>query len=133
VRNIWSGRVIRHTESGIEIDTGRMTLRARALDVPVGEVVDVCIRPERVMLLRPDRRPGDGARDTLVTAEIVDEIAHGASHTIFFRLAGEPPTDGFDVEVELASHPYDVMGVARQRTWTLAFPRDAVHVMRRGA
>jgi hypothetical protein len=35
----------------------------------------------------------------------------------------------YDVEVDVAAHPYDVMGVSRQRTWALAFPRDAVHVM----
>jgi hypothetical protein len=113
------------------IDTGRMTLRVTSAGLAAGDAVDVCIRPERVMLVRGDRVPAEAARDTLVAAEIVDETAHGNSYTLFFRLAGEPPPQGYDIEVELAAHPYEVMDVRNRRHWMLAFPPDALHVMRR--
>ncbi len=94
-----------------------------------GMTVDICIRPERVLLLRTERRPPGGTRDTVVAAEIVDEVAHGASHTLFFRLAGHAPERGYDVEVDVPAHPYEVLGVRDRRTWDLAFPREAVHLM----
>ena len=127
-RNIWRGRVVASGAEGSLIDAGRFSVRAAALE-PVGQEVALCIRPERVLLLRPDRLSEEAARDTLITADIVDEIAHGASHTLFFKLAGQPPPRGYDVEVDVAAHPYDVLGVRQRRTWALAFPRAAVHVM----
>jgi molybdate transport system ATP-binding protein len=128
VRNIWHGRVLDAGEGGTVIDVGAMTMRVSASLAP-GTEVDLGIRPERVLLLRPDRPEGEGLRDTLVTADIVDEIAHGASYTLFFRVDGGARTDGYDVEVDVPAHPYEVLGVRRRRTWTLMFPRDALHVM----
>jgi ABC-type Fe3+/spermidine/putrescine transport system ATPase subunit len=128
VRNIWRGRVVSSEHGGTVIDTGRLTLQVTQPLDP-GTEVDVCIRPERVLLLRPDRPAAEGMRDTVVMAEIVDEIAHGASHTLFFRVDGGPHTAGYDVEVDVAAHPYAVLGVRHRRTWALAFPRDALHVM----
>lgn len=127
-RNIWRGRVV-SGPAGVAVDTGRMTLRVDAAPAPVGSVVDICIRPERIILLRPERRPRDAARDTVVEAEIVDETAHGAAYTLFFRLAGGPTHGAADVEVDVPAHPYDVLGVSRRRDWLLAFPREALHAM----
>ena len=131
VRNIWRGRIARTDASGVWIDTGRFSVRGPHISAAVGDPAGVCIRPERVLLLRPERHHADvRPHDTLVAAEIVDEIAHGAAHTLFFRLAGAPPPDaGYDVEVDLPALPYEVLGVRERRTWTLALPADAVHVM----
>jgi len=59
----------------------------------------------------------------------VEEVAHGAWYTLFFRFTGDQPVGGYDVEVDLPAHPYEVLGVREQRHWALAFPREAVHVM----
>jgi ABC-type sulfate/molybdate transport systems ATPase subunit len=133
-RNIWHGRIAAVNGNTVTVDAGRLVVRGLrpggALEgLGVGSEVAVCIRPERVILLRPERFAADAARDTVVTAAIVDEIPHGASHTLFFRLAGDVSPRGYDVEVDLPSHPYEVMGVRDRRLWALAFPRDAVHVM----
>lgn len=129
VRNIWRGRVVELGQHGSVIDTGRLTLRTAATDALLGAEVDVGIRPERVLVQRPERLATEELRDSVMTATIVDQIAHGASYTVFFRVAGGPPEGGYDVEVDVAAHPYEVLGLGRQRTWALAFPREAVHVM----
>jgi molybdate transport system ATP-binding protein len=129
VRNIWHGRIAEVSDGGVTVDTGRLTVRAGGFPCSAGESVDICIRPERVLLLRPDRLHIDDMQDTVVLAEIVDEIAHGSSHTLFFRLADRPSTREHDIEVDVPSHPYEVMGVRERRTWALALPRRAVHVM----
>ncbi len=126
VRNIWRGQVVAD-RGGTAVDLGALTLRATTA-LPVGAVVDVCIRPERVLLLRPDRPGTETPRDTVVLARIVDEIAHGAVYTLFFRIERSNAA-GHDVEVDVPAHPYEVMGVRHRRDWALAFPREAVHVM----
>jgi molybdate transport system ATP-binding protein len=126
VRNIWHGRVIGLDACGAVVETGGVGMRTSG-QVPVGTAVDICIRPERVLLVRPERLEAERLRDTVIIADIVDEIAHGASHTLFFRVDGEVSLG--DVEVDVPAHPYEVLGVGRQRRWALTFPRDAVHVM----
>ncbi|MBI2761776.1 MAG: ABC transporter ATP-binding protein [Chloroflexi bacterium] len=132
VRNIWrGGRVAAMGPMGVTVEVGPLILRALPGDFKQGDEVDVCIRPERVLLLRSDRLSDDSVRDSIVMAAIIDEVAHGASHTLILRPAGA--RDGaYDIEVDLASHPYQVMGVCGRRDWALAFPREAVHVMRPG-
>lgn len=128
VRNIWRGVVTAVTAEHVTVQTPRFALRAAAGPFRPGQRVDICIRPERVILLRPERHPGEELRDTALTAEIVAEEAHGPAHTLFFRLPGANEVP-YDVEVDLPSHPYEVLGVRERRVWTLVFPRAAVHVM----
>ncbi|MER3421640.1 MAG: hypothetical protein C4290_14430 [Chloroflexota bacterium] len=128
VRNIWSGVVASAGAGHVVVHTPRLTLRASAGPFRPGQRVDVCIRPERVILLRPERHPAEELRDAAITAEIVAEEAHGATHTLFFRLPGAADVP-YDVEVDLPSHPYEVLGVRERWVWTLVFPRAAVHVM----
>ena len=128
VRNIWRGVVTEATAEHVTVQTPRFALRAAAGPSQPGQRVDVCIRPERVILLRPERHPAEALRDTALAAEIVSEEAHGAAHTLFFRLPGADEVP-YDVEVDLPSHPYEVLGVRTRRVWTLVFPRAAVHVM----
>ncbi len=131
VRNIWRGVVTEVAAEHVTVQTPRFALRAAAGPFRPGQPVNVCIRPERVILLRPERHPAEELRDAAITAEIVAEEAHGATHTLFFRLPGAVDVP-YDVEVDLPSHPYEVLGVRERRVWTLVFPRAAVHVMPAG-
>jgi molybdate transport system ATP-binding protein len=135
VRNIWPSRIVACDRGTLTIDTGRTVLKAARTTANThgpGEMVDCCIRPERILLVRPERLSAEQALDTLVEAELVEEVVHGAWYTLFFSFAGNPPTRGYDVEVDLPAHPYEVLGVREQRRWALAFPREAVHVMPAG-
>lgn len=122
MRNIWPGEVL--DERGVR--AGGITFRTERLAIATGMPVDVCIRPERVLLIRPERVATQAMHDAVVTGSIIDEVAHGASYTLCFRVEGTP---GTVVEVDIPAHPYEVLGVAGQRRWALAFPREAVHVM----
>jgi hypothetical protein len=65
----------------------------------------------------------------------VDEQHLGPVHTLYFRILGEAPAAGgspatgeYDLEVDVAAHPYQALRVAERREWTLALPADALHV-----
>jgi len=129
VRNILRGRVTRSGAASVSVETGRFDVAAPPGVWQAGDVVDLCIRPERLVLVRPDRRRATEDRDALIAGEIVDEVAHGESYTLFFRAAGAGDSAAHDLEIDIAAHPYAVLGVRGQRAWNVALPRDAVHLM----
>ena len=125
VANILRGRVTASEDGELAIEAGSVQLRAPTPNgwrPQKGETVDIAIRAERVNLRRLDAdAPG---QPNLIRATIREELAYGATHTLRFESAlGEP------VEVEIAARPYEVLGVAAQKSWTLELPPGDLHVM----
>ena len=87
--------------------------------------VDVAIRAERCNLRRLD--PDDALPANCFVATVTSELAFGNTHTL--RL--EPESVGPPVEVEIASRPYEVLGIAGQRRWVVELAAADLHVMPR--
>ena len=125
VANILRGRVAAAREGELVVEAGGERLRAPAPSgwrPAEGEAVDLAIRAERVNLRRLEA--DDPGQPNLVRGTIREELAYGATHTLRFESAvGQP------VEVEIAARPYEVLGVAGQRSWTLELPPEDLHVM----
>ena len=121
-RNIFPARVVSVEKDSAVIDADGVRLRCASVQpgIAAGDPADACIRPERVNL----RRHAAGLENFL-DAVIAEEFAFGATHTLQFAPGGGGPS----LEVELAARPYEVLGVAGQRGWTLELPADDLHVM----
>jgi ABC-type sulfate/molybdate transport systems ATPase subunit len=118
-RNIFEGHVVSKTEAYTEIETQWFRIRAR----PEGTLAPnaraaVCVRPEHVILLRPDR-PHTNQLETTLDVELVDEVPTGSNHRLYLKVAG---TEGDQciIEADVPAHPYQVMGVAGRRDWRVA-------------
>ena len=78
--------------------------------VPAGvadsETVDVAIRAERCVLRRVD--PDSGLPENCFVARIVDDLAFGNTHTLHLVPEGAGPP----IAVEVASRPYEILGLA---------------------
>ncbi len=125
VANILRARVAEARARELVVETGGVRLRAPAPDgwrPRIGETVDIAIRAERVNLRRLDA--GDSAQANLVRGVLREELGYGATHTLRFESALDQP-----VEVEIAARPYEVLGVAEQKSWTLELPPNDLHVM----
>ncbi len=125
VANILRGRVSVVKPGDLTIEAGGTILRVpepRNWHPAEGDSVEVAIRAERINLRRLDvNEPG---KANLVGATIREELAYGATHTLRFTTAlGQP------IEVEIAARPYEVMGVAKQKSWTLELPPEDLHLM----
>ena len=124
VANILRGRVAAR-DGVLTVEAGGASLRA---PVPngwrpgEGEAVDIAIRAERVNLRRLDA--DDPGQPNLLRGTIREELAYGATHTLRFESALAET-----VEVEIAARPYEVLGVAGQKSWTLELPPEDLHVM----
>lgn len=88
--------------------------------------VDVVIRAERCNLRRSD--PDGDLPPNCFVATVVEDLGFGNTHTL--RL--EPETRGPSIEVEVASRPYEVLGVASRTRWVVELPEEDLTVMPRG-
>ncbi len=125
IANLLAGEVVARGPGGaveVEVDGRRLRCAPPAFDARVGDRVDVALRAERVAF----RRGAAPSTPNLLEVDVVDEHAYGASHTLWLRpVAGGPP-----LEADLPSRPYDVLGVAERRRWTVELPPEDLHVMR---
>jgi molybdate transport system ATP-binding protein len=132
LRNVFPARVVRVLPGALEVRTGRFTVRTPPFPFPAGAPVFLYVRPDAVALVRPGgvRQPEDS---TLLRGRIVDDQYLGPLHTLYVRLldplaapavAGAP----YDLEVDIAAHPYRALGVDTHAEWTLALPFEALHV-----
>ena len=96
-------------------------------DVPEGATaeVDVAIRAERCNLRRLD--PRNELPENCYVARIVADLPFGNTHTLHL----EPENVGPAIEVEVASRPYEVLGVAARDTWVVELPAPDLHIMPR--
>lgn len=126
VANLFQGVVRESGEGGVVLEALGTRLRAphpRGSPLAVNETVDVGIRAERINL----RRGEAGALPNSIAASISQEFAFGSTHTLRLRFPGGL----LELDVELASRPYEVLGVAHRKDWTLELPASDLHVMRR--
>src|SRR5690606_17879274 len=100
VRNLFAG----HADAGRVIVDG-LPLRADA-EAPGSGAVDVAIRAERCLLRRLDLDAP--LPENCFVAEVAEDLGFGNTHTLRMRPVGVGPA----VEVEIASRPYEVLGVA---------------------
>jgi molybdate transport system ATP-binding protein len=131
-RNVLPGVVVGPRDGGLVVLVGQHELDTPRRDLPAGTAVDVCIRPEHVLLVRHDRGPHAGPRRNVLVGRIVREVAQGAFHTLYLRL--DPPLlpGEHDLELDLSDHPYEVMGVAERREWSVSLKPSALHLIPRG-
>jgi molybdate transport system ATP-binding protein len=125
VANVFAGRLTASHSECVDVEVDGLPLRCRkppgSLEFVPGSAVDVAIRAERVNL----RRPGAAGEGNVFRARIVEEFAYGATHTLHLQAVDAGPK----VEVEIASRPYEVLGVAGQKEWAIELPADDLHVM----
>jgi molybdate transport system ATP-binding protein len=124
-RNIFAGRVVEGNEAFVVIETPWFRARARQDGrVRVGDSAAVCIRPEHVIVLRPDR-PHANDLDTVLDVDVVEDIPTSNSHRLLLAVRGEQASaDPCILEADVPAHPYEVMGIATRPRWKVALTLD---------
>ncbi len=91
-RNIFSGRVSRVEEDGTVVlecdEMGEVRTAYGGRVRPArGAPATFAIRPEEIMVIRPDRPIDRRVRDNVLDGSVVSATARGTSHTLFFQTA----------------------------------------------
>ena len=114
------------SDGEVTVNTPIGPLETAQSDITEGSV-KIALRADQIILVRPDREPDD--RPNKLDAEIVDEADFGHSRTLYARVPDASTPSAPTLEIQIAPHPYQVMGVATRRHWRVHIPPEAVHVM----
>ena len=119
VRNVFAGTI-----EGDRVAVDGLLLE---VEIPSGlsGAVDVAIRAERCNLRRLD--PDGELPPNNFVAIVEQRLSFGNTHTLRLR----PESVGPAVEVEVASRPFEVIGVAGRDRWVVELPPQDLHVMAR--
>lgn len=130
VKNILAGTIEARDAAGCQVRVGDVSIDAPAYPFDVGARVSVCLRPERIMLLRPERA-GRSSDENALRGEIVREMSDGMTTTLYFRASGARlrATQDYDLQIELPVYIYERLALAQQRAWTVSLRKNAIHLI----
>ncbi len=130
VKNILPGIIEASARDWCRVRIGKLILETLPGKFDPGSRVTVCIRPERVMLLRPEHA-GKSSDENALPGEIVREMNDGMMTTLFFRARDLrlAPDQEYDLQIELPVYIYERLDLARQRKWTVSLRKNAIHLI----
>jgi ABC-type sulfate/molybdate transport systems ATPase subunit len=126
VKNILPGVI----QSRSQVKIGDAVLDVPAHSLQPGTPVHVCLRPERVILLRPERS-GRSSDENALHGELIREMSDGTNVTLYFR-ADAPRLVSrldYDLQIELPVYIYERLNLAQQRQWTVSLRKNAIHLI----
>jgi molybdate transport system ATP-binding protein len=133
VKNIFPGTIESCDHAGCRVRVADMILNTLPGPFEPGMRVHVCLRPERVMLLRPERA-GRSSDENAVEGEVVREMNDGMMATLFFRAIGKrlspDAARDYDLQIELPVYIFERLRLAQQREWTVSLRKNAIHLIR---
>ncbi|MDO8670639.1 MAG: ABC transporter ATP-binding protein [Dehalococcoidia bacterium] len=127
-KNFFTGTVVGLTNYGTDIDCGGFSIVAPPCGRDRGDRVDFCIRPEHIMLIRPDRVPGESVKENQLEGCIVEETSHGSSLTILFKILSQANGRNYDLQIEVPAHIYQRLDIAKRKHWTVSLKKNCIHV-----
>ncbi len=130
VKNILPGVMVARDGARTRVRVGDVILDAPPYPFDVGMSVHVCLRPERITLLRPERVRASSDENAL-HGQLIRESSDGATVTLFFRVDNTRlvKDQDYDLQIELPVYIYERLNLATQREWTVLLRRNAVHLI----
>ena len=127
-KNIFSGTVVDATDDQMEIESEGFNVVAEPCGRNSGDRVEFCIRPEHIMLLRPDRIQEEGVKENQLEGRVVQEISQGGSVTLLFKAKTLANGKDYDFQIEVPSHVYEKLDLQTRKQWTVSLKKSCIHV-----
>jgi molybdate transport system ATP-binding protein len=130
VKNILPGTVEESNNEYCHVRLGGTVIETLPSTFKPGARVSVSIRPERVMLLRPEQA-GQASDENALSGEILRETNDGMTATLFFRAAASRlvPEHDYDLQIELPVYVYERLDLTHRRIWTVSLRKSAIHLV----
>jgi len=130
VKNILPGIVEARTNEITRVRVGDAVVEAPPTQFELGARVFVCLRPERVTLVRPERA-GNLSRENELRGTLIREMSDGMNVTLYFRAEGKRlvKDQDYDLQIELPVYIYERLNLATERTWTVMLRKNAMHLI----
>ncbi|MSQ48219.1 MAG: ABC transporter ATP-binding protein [Deltaproteobacteria bacterium] len=91
-----------------------------------GTLVELCIRPTQILIVRPDRL-AERERVNLLSGTLVREQMHGETYLLSLRVDGSPAAS--DLEIALPAYVYHRLALDTDKRVTVELRQQALHVM----
>lgn len=130
VKNILPGVIATRDGAGTRVRVGDMILDAPPYPFGAGTSVHVCLRPERITLVRPERAGLSGDENAL-RGQLIRESSDGSTVTLYFRADDTRllRDQDYDLQIELPVYIYERLNLAAQRAWTVLLRKNAMHLI----
>ncbi|HYM15344.1 MAG TPA: ABC transporter ATP-binding protein [Dehalococcoidia bacterium] len=131
VRNFVPGEVVAQHDGAAVVRTAWFTAHVPGATYLPGDAVFLCVRPEQIIVLREGRTPHH-ATDTVVDVEIIDDMPGASVHRLTMRVAAtEDAAEPFVFDVDVPTHPYEVLDIFARRNWQIALATERLFLVAR--
>ena len=128
-KNIFKGVVSDASNGHLAIDTPRFkAICDNNSDIKSGQEVGFCIRPEEVMVIRPDKEVSGNLKENLFKGEIVSTSHRGDSCLLQFKIDDIDVDRSFDFTIKLPVHSFKKLKLAEYPDAMISLKKQAIHV-----
>lgn len=133
-KNIFSGRVAETNGSSCIVAAERFNVTAPSGALQTGQAVDFCIRPEDIMIVRPDRDLSAALEANVFPTRIVSVSRRGATYQLEMLLekhVGDVPDkpEMFDFTIRLPAHAYQRLGLSLGGLTKISLKKPSIHLL----
>ena len=128
-KNIFKGTISDTSNGHLAIDTPRFrAICDKNNSLKVGQKVGFCIRPEDVMVIRPDKEVSSNLKENLFKGEIVSTSHRGDSCLLQFKIDDIDIDRSFDFTIKLPVHSLKKLKLAGFPNAVVSLKKQAIHV-----
>ncbi len=138
-KNIFSGEVLAVGSDGcrIEADGFQVTAPAGQVEGPggvsSGDTIEFCIRPEDVMIVRPDKALTAAMQDNFLPARLIAAGRRGATYQLEVKVGSAPSQNGdFDFTIRIPAHAYERLELEVGKELSISLKKQAIHLIPKG-
>jgi molybdate transport system ATP-binding protein len=128
-RNIFKGRVSRVRGTELTIETDELGEVKATIDpvmhIHKGHLVSFSIRPEEIMIIRPDKPIDKKVQDNILEGEVDTTVGKGASHTIFFRTKNGKA----NLKIEMPNFAYRKIRPVKGKSITVSLKKESIWII----
>lgn len=131
-KNIYSGKLVGLDGGQARVATENFEVVCSASNgFSVGQEVEFCIRPEEVMIVRPDRQLSPGLVENVFSGNIVEAVHSGPTFSTKVRLPNSSNPD-YDFAIKLPSHAYNRLRLSVGSPISISLKKSALHLLEQG-
>ncbi len=133
IQNIFSGRVkalSKDTDSTIIRHNGFQIIAPYKAHLHEGDIVDFCIRPQEIKVLKPGKPLRESLKDNVFSGRAIAAVPHGNSFTFYFKSNQRHCScESFDFEISLPTYAYEKMNIAVGGGLAISLRKHAIQIL----
>jgi molybdate transport system ATP-binding protein/molybdate/tungstate transport system ATP-binding protein len=131
IRNVFQAKVTAVGRESVSLEWGPYHLESCCETWPAaGDQVWCSIRPEDVMIVRPDWPVRPTVKENMVPGLLVAEVAGEAMRSLWLDVPAAAEFAGFRLEIRIPNHAYQRLDLHLGQACTVSLKETALHLMR---